>query len=68
LIGTDRLAVDDDACPVLWRELRSERWPNAQDGKPLAPERPVERDDHTFDASRYLLHKVAALRRNLLFS
>jgi phage terminase large subunit-like protein len=68
LIGTDRLAVDVDACPVLWRDLRGYRWAVAPDGKPLSPERPVKRDDHTVDASRYLLHKVSGGKRRLLFS
>ncbi len=59
LLAKDELAVDDVACPVLWRELLGYRWAVGADGQPLTPERPVKRDDHTVDALRYAVSGVS---------
>jgi PBSX family phage terminase large subunit len=66
-IAADGFAIDTEACPTSWRELRNYRWATGPDGSPLTPERPVKRDDHTCDAMRYALASVVA-RRALLFS
>ena len=59
LLATDRLVVDEEACPVLWRELLGYRWAVGHDGQPLTPERPVKKDDHTVDALRYAISSVS---------
>lgn len=66
-ISADGFAIDTEACPTAWRELRNYRWATDPTGQPLTPERPVKRDDHTCDAIRYALASVVT-RRKLLFS
>lgn len=66
-IGGDGFAIDTEACPISWRELRNYRWATDPTGHPLTPERPVKRDDHTADAIRYAISSVTA-RRKMLFS
>jgi len=57
--AADTVAVDEEACPVLWRELLGYRWAVGHDGSPLTPERPVKKDDHTVDALRYAIASVS---------
>lgn len=64
LVGRDELAVDRDACPVLWRELTGYRWATDRDGQPLTPERPVKKDDHTADALRYAVYLETGRKRS----
>lgn len=59
LLASDRLAVDENACPTLWRELLAYRWAVGSDGQPVVPERPVKKDDHTVDALRYAVTGAA---------
>jgi hypothetical protein len=59
LLATDRLIIDDRACPTMWRELLGYRWAVGHDGQPLTPERPVKKDDHTVDALRYAVSAVS---------
>jgi hypothetical protein len=58
LVTQDLFAIDENACPVLWRELIGYRWAVGHDGQPLTPERPVKKDDHTVDAVRYAISAV----------
>jgi phage terminase large subunit-like protein len=68
LISRNELAIDTDACPVLWREITGYRWATDRQGNPLTPERPVKADDHTLDAMRYAIYLEAGRKRQLLFS
>jgi phage terminase large subunit-like protein len=65
LLASERLAVDENACPTLWRELLGYRWAVGSDGQPLVPERPVKKDDHTVDALRYAISSVTRRRFKL---
>ena len=58
LLAQDSLIIDENACPVLWRELLGYRWATGHDGSPLIPERPVKKDDHTVDALRYAVSSL----------
>ena len=58
LLGRDLLLIDDNACPVMWRELQGYRWATGHDGSPLVPERPIKKDDHTVDALRYAVSSL----------
>jgi phage terminase large subunit-like protein len=68
LVNTNTLAIDTDACPVLWREMTGYRWATDRDGNPLTPERPVKADDHACDALRYSIYMESGRRKQLLFS
>lgn len=68
-VHAEELAIDTDACPNLWRELRGYRWQTGSDGLPMSPERPVKKDDHAVDALRYALFMEAGKpRRKLLIA
>lgn len=68
MLGSGRLLIDPDACPVLWRQLRGYRWQMGNSGQPLVPERPVKADDDAPDALRYAAHSLVKPRRQLLYT
>lgn len=55
-LSAQALAVDAEACPELWKELKSYRWATDRNGEPLHPERPVKRNDDATDALRYAIY------------